>query len=81
MTDKAFESEELRVFHKACREGKALEIANANFISPDLLNTRSVVTGRTVSISTPRAEWPCVCRFRGNKSKELLKGPAAVITL
>ncbi|CAM9092383.1 unnamed protein product [Ectocarpus fasciculatus] len=47
MTDKAFESEELRVFHKACREGKALEIANAKFLSPDLLNTRSVVTGRT----------------------------------
>ena len=48
MADKAFESEELRLFHKKCREGKALEIANATSISPSLLNTRSVITGRTV---------------------------------
>ncbi|CAM9416498.1 unnamed protein product [Hapterophycus canaliculatus] len=47
MADKAFESEELRLFHKACREGKALEIANAKSISRGILNTRSVVTGRT----------------------------------
>lgn len=48
MSDKAFESEEVRLFHKACRAGNALEIANDKSISPSMLNTRSVVTGRTV---------------------------------
>ncbi|CAM9554622.1 unnamed protein product [Scytosiphon promiscuus] len=47
MADKAFESEELRLFHKACREGKALEIAQAKSISAGILHARSVITGRT----------------------------------
>ncbi|CAM9403138.1 unnamed protein product [Pylaiella littoralis] len=47
MADEAFESEELRRFHKACREGNAVDIANAKSISPDVLHSRSVVTGRT----------------------------------
>lgn len=75
MADKAFESEELRLFHKACREGKAVEIANAKSISPDLLNSRSVVTGRTVRISSA-----CVAGAEGrpmcSPNKDPLKDPA-----
>lgn len=61
MADKAFESEELRLFHKACREGRAVDIANAKSISPDMLNSRSVVTGRTV-----RSSSTCVAGTEGS---------------
>lgn len=46
----AFESEELRVFHKACREGRAADIAKLSIL-PKMLDALSPVTGRTVSIT------------------------------
>ncbi|CAM9104443.1 unnamed protein product [Laminaria digitata] len=42
-----FVSEELRLFHKACREGRTAEVVNMKSIPPDLLETRSAATGRT----------------------------------
>ena len=44
--------EELRLLHKACREGRTADVVNLKSVPPDLLETRSAATGRTVSDSS-----------------------------
>lgn len=49
MPEVSFTNEELRVFHKACREGRVADVAKAK-VSRNMLDTRAVTSGRTVSL-------------------------------
>lgn len=55
MASTGFVSEALRLFHKACREGRTADVVNhLRSAPPDLLETRSAATGRTVRTQVVR---------------------------
>lgn len=50
----AFESEEDRLFHNACRDGRTRDAEQLFKSHRHVLDPRSVVTGRTVSVESGR---------------------------